>query len=64
VNEAGDRGETERLSYFGREGFATGDRALTLWGPNYTLHANGFHWTSEGDLIDLGPATLVSRSDR
>jgi hypothetical protein len=64
VNQAGDRGQTERLSYFGREGFASGDRPLTLWGPNYTLHADGFHWTSAGDLIDLGPATLVSRSDR
>jgi hypothetical protein len=63
VNQAGDRGETESLSYFGAEGRATGDRPLTLWGPNYKLTANGFQWSAKGDTLDLGPATLVSRSD-
>jgi hypothetical protein len=63
VNEVGDRGETERLSYFGNEGRATGDKPITLWGPNYTLHADGFRWSAQGDVLDLGPATLVSRSD-
>jgi hypothetical protein len=62
-NEAGDRGDTERLSYFGKEGRAVGDRPLRLLGPNYTLTANGFRWSAEGDTLDLGPATLVSRSD-
>jgi hypothetical protein len=63
VNEAGDRGLTERLSYLGKQGRASGDRPLTLWGPNYTLTADGFHWSAQGDALDLGPALLVSRSD-
>jgi hypothetical protein len=63
VNQAGDRGETERLSYFGAQGRASGDRPLTLWGPNYTLKADGFHWSAQGDQLDLGPAILVSRSE-
>jgi hypothetical protein len=63
VNQAGDRGETESLSYFGNEGRAVGDRPLTLWGPNYTLTADGFRWLAQGDVLDLGPAVLVSRSD-
>ncbi len=63
VNEAGDRGETDRVSYFGKQGEASGDRPLTLWGPNYTLTADGFHWSAQGDALDLGPALLVSRGE-
>jgi hypothetical protein len=63
VNQARDRGETERLTYLGNEGRAMGDRPLTLWGQNYTLSADGFHWAAAGDVLDLGPATLVSRSE-
>ena len=40
-----------------------GDQSIDPLGAQLHAHREGFRWTAAGDVLDLGPATLVSRSD-
>jgi len=63
ASAAGDRGETLRASYHGREGRAAGRDPVHLWGKGYDLHAPGFTLDTWHDRLDLGPARLVARGE-
>jgi hypothetical protein len=60
-SQAGDHGSTDRASYRGQEGRASGSSPVMLWGPGYQLQAPGFTLDTLQDRLDLGPATLVTR---
>ncbi|MHB8420195.1 MAG: hypothetical protein ACYDCL_19145 [Myxococcales bacterium] len=60
ASEVGDRGQTERASYLGREARAFGRDPLRLWGRGYDVHAPGFELDTLHDRLDLGKAALVA----